>query len=37
MVETDVDDSRKYGLMKENEGASNWKINNSKFKLIITP
>ena len=37
MVEMDVDDSRKYGLMRENEGASKWKIINSKFKLIITP
>ena len=37
MVEMDVDDSRKYGLMKDNEGASKWKINSSKFKLIITP
>jgi len=29
MVEMDVNDSRKYGLMRENEGASKWKIINS--------
>jgi len=37
MVEMGVDDSRKYGLMRENEGASKWKITNSRIKLIITP
>ena len=27
----DVDDSRKYGLMRKNEGVSKWKIINSKI------